>query len=123
MCRTVLAGLLLAAANNAALAQAQPASQVPAGSAVPVTVDNLNPAESDLVMGSTAASASTCTTASYTRSTHPFVRPNRDTLYSFANFDLDDGPVTITPPNADQRFMSLQVIDEYQYAPDSVPPR
>src|SRR3977135_2472438 len=28
------------------------------------------------------------------------VRPNRDTLYSYAVFDLDAGPVTITLPNA-----------------------
>jgi hypothetical protein len=40
----------------------------------------------------------------------PIVRPNRDTLYSFSNFDLDAGPVTITLPDARQRFMSLQVI-------------
>ena len=26
------------------------------------------------------------------------VRPNRDTLYSFAVFDLDAGPVTVTFP-------------------------
>ena len=47
----ICAAMLLAAAN-AALAQAQPAPQVPAGSAVPVTVDNFNRAESDLVMAS-----------------------------------------------------------------------
>jgi hypothetical protein len=47
----ICAALLLAAAN-ASLAQAQPAPQVPAGSAVPVTVDNFNRAESDLVMAS-----------------------------------------------------------------------
>jgi uncharacterized protein DUF1254/adenylate/guanylate cyclase family protein len=33
----------------------------------------------------------------------PIVRPNRDTLYSFSNFDLDAGPVTITLPDARQR--------------------
>jgi hypothetical protein len=38
------------------------------------------------------------------------VRPNRDTLYSFAVFDLDAGPVTITLPDAGKRFMSLMVI-------------
>jgi hypothetical protein len=47
----IFAGLLLAAAN-AALAQAQPAPQVPTDSPVLVTVDNLNRAESDLVMAS-----------------------------------------------------------------------
>jgi len=47
----ICAGLLLAAVNNAALAQAQTAPQALAGSAVPVTVDNFRRAESDLVMG------------------------------------------------------------------------
>lgn len=43
------------------------------------------------------------------------IRLNRDTLYSAAVFDLDAGPVTITLPDAGQRFMSLQVINEDQY--------
>jgi hypothetical protein len=33
-------------------------------------------------------------------------RANRDTLYSAAVFDLDAGPVTITLPDAGQRFMA-----------------
>ena len=37
------------------------------------------------------------------------IRLNRDTLYSAAVFDLDAGPVTITLPDAGQRFMSMQV--------------
>src|SRR5260370_5020440 len=45
----------------------------------------------------------------------PVVRPNRDTLYSMAVFDFDAGPVTITLPDAGNRFMSMQVIDEDQY--------
>jgi len=48
----------------------------------------------------------------------PIVRPNRDTLYSLAVFDLDPGPLTITLPDAGQRFMSLQVIDEDHYTPN-----
>lgn len=43
------------------------------------------------------------------------VRLNRDTLYSSGVFDLDAGPVTITLPDAGDRFMSMQVIDEDQY--------
>src|SRR5262245_17933566 len=43
------------------------------------------------------------------------VRPNRDTLYSEAVFDLDAGPVTITMPDAGKRFMSLLIIDEDHY--------
>ena len=45
------------------------------------------------------------------------IRMNRDTLYSSAVFDLDAGPVTITMPDADKRFMSLQVINEDHYVP------
>jgi hypothetical protein len=48
------------------------------------------------------------------------VRPNRDTLYSQAVFDLDAGPVTITLPDAGSRFMSLIVIDEDHYVPEVV---
>ncbi|MGH8606561.1 MAG: DUF1254 domain-containing protein [Gammaproteobacteria bacterium] len=48
---------------------------------------------------------------------HRVVRPNRDTLYSLAVFDLDAGPVTITMPDAGKRHMALQVIDEDQYVP------
>ncbi len=36
------------------------------------------------------------------------VRPNRDTLYSFAIVDLDAGPVTITLPDAGKRFMGCR---------------
>jgi hypothetical protein len=43
------------------------------------------------------------------------IRGNRDTLYSTRVFDLDAGPITITLPDAGQRFMSLQIITEDQY--------
>jgi hypothetical protein len=43
------------------------------------------------------------------------VRPNRDTLYSFAIFDLDAGPVTIKLPDGARRFMAMQVVNEDQY--------
>jgi hypothetical protein len=40
---------------------------------------------------------------------------NRDTLYSLAVFDLEEGPVTITMPDPGQRFMSLQIFDRYHF--------
>ena len=43
------------------------------------------------------------------------IRANRDTLYSAAVFDLDAGPVTVTLPDAGDRFMSMQVIDQDHY--------
>jgi hypothetical protein len=89
---------------------------------VPVTPDNFNRAELDLVMGPIVKDGG------FGKYVHhrelypvdaPIVRPNRDTLYSFSVFDLDAGPVTITTlPNAGQRFMSLQVIDGDQYTPE-----
>jgi hypothetical protein len=45
------------------------------------------------------------------------IRPNRDTLYSGAVFDLDAGPMTVVVPDAGTRFMSMQVINEDQYTP------
>jgi hypothetical protein len=45
------------------------------------------------------------------------VRPNRDTLYSEAVFDLDAAPVTIALPDAGERYMTMLVIDEDHCAP------
>ncbi|MBH3429696.1 DUF1254 domain-containing protein [Pseudomonas alkylphenolica] len=47
--------------------------------------------------------------------TQVVIRPNRDTLYSSAVFDLDAGPVTVTLPDAGQRYFSLMAINEDQY--------
>lgn len=52
----------------------------------------------------------------------PGVRPNRDTLYSQAVFDLDAGPVTITLPAARNRFMSMTLIDEDHFVPEVAGP-
>jgi hypothetical protein len=43
------------------------------------------------------------------------IRLNRDTLYSFGAFDLAAAPVTVTLPDAGNRFMSLQIISEDHY--------
>src|SRR5437667_12365875 len=45
------------------------------------------------------------------------VRPNRDTLYSFAIVDLDAGRVTITLPEAGKRYLGTQVVNQDQYPP------
>jgi hypothetical protein len=111
----ICGGVLLAMAGSVSLAQA------PTGDAIPVTPDNFNRAETDLVMGSVVKDGG------FGKYVHhrdlypvdaPIVRPNRDTLYSFSIFDLDAGPVTITLPNTGHRFMSLQVIDADQYTPE-----
>src|ERR1700712_1200836 len=48
------------------------------------------------------------------------VRLNLDALYSPAVFDLDAGPVTVTLPDAGERFMSWQVITEDHYVPQVI---
>lgn len=47
----------------------------------------------------------------------PVIRPNRDTLYSTALFDLDAGPVTIRLPDAGARYFSLMVLNQDHYIP------
>jgi hypothetical protein len=89
---------------------------------VPVTPDNFPRAESDLYFGNIVNDGGF---GQFTHRREPaaidnqtIIRLNRDTLYSAAVFDLDAGPVTITLPDAGQRFMSMQVIDEDQYTPE-----
>ena len=45
------------------------------------------------------------------------IRPNRDTLYLLAVFDVDAGPVTVTLPDPGKRYMVTQVANEDQYTP------
>ena len=45
------------------------------------------------------------------------MRPNRDTYYSEAIFDLDAGPVTVTLPDTGKRFISYIIINEDHYVP------
>ena len=91
-------------------------------SAVPVTADNFTRAESDSYFANVIKLAGGLGKFFHRREVEPVenqlvIRPNRDTLYSSAVFDLDAGPVTITLPDAGKRFMSLIVITEDQYTP------
>ncbi|WIE50980.1 DUF1254 domain-containing protein [Pseudomonas sp. GM17] len=86
-----------------------------------VGVDNFVRAESDLYMGKTVTSGGF---GQFVHNREPVpidaqdvVRMNRDTLYSSAVFDLDAGPVTITLPEAGERFMSMQMVNEDHYVP------
>jgi Protein of unknown function (DUF1254) len=111
--------VLLATIGYAAFAQAQSIPQAPAGNAVPVTADNFNRAKTDMYFGKRVKKGDRIGNLSHIRELYltdsPVVRPNRDTLYSGSVFDLDAGPVTVTLPDAGNRFMSMQVIDEDQY--------
>lgn len=92
------------------------------GEPVRVTVDNFNRAETDRYF------ALTVQRGGFGRFAHwrelvpvgaaTVVRPNRDTLYSTAVFDLDAGPVNVTLPDAGQRFMSLAIIDQDHHVTD-----
>jgi hypothetical protein len=88
---------------------------------VPVTVENFTRAETDLYLGNMVKEGSF---GKFLHRREPaaidkqtVIRLNRDTLYSAAVFDLDAGPVTITLPDAGQRFISMQVINQDHYVP------
>jgi hypothetical protein len=111
----ICAASLLAATGSVALAQ------LPSGAAAPVTVDNYNSAQTDVYFGQTVK-AGALGKFRHGRELAPIVnrgivRPNRDTLYSFAVFDFDAGPVTVTLPDAGKRFMVMQVVNDDQYTP------
>ncbi len=104
---------------NAVLAQS------PANAPVPVTVDTLPRAESDLYFGGLLKDSGAIGKFLHRREparidNQTVIRLNRDTVYSSAIFDLDAGPVTITLPDAGSRFMSMQVINEDHYVPEVV---
>jgi hypothetical protein len=90
--------------------------------AVPVTADNFTRAETDMYFRKFVKEGA------FGAFNHhrdlPLektgVRPNRDTLYSIAVFDLDAGPVTITLPDAGARFMTLMAIDQDHYVTEVV---
>jgi hypothetical protein len=112
---SVCVALSLAATGSVALAQQ------PSGTAVPVAIDNYIRAQSDVYFGQTVK-AGAFGKFRHGRELAPvvsrdIVRPNRDTLYSFAVFDFDAGTVTVTLPDAGNRFMVMQVVNEDQYTP------
>jgi hypothetical protein len=89
---------------------------------VPVTAENFVRAESDLYFASVVKDGG-FGKLHHIRELTPIddqvvIRQNRDTLYSAGVFDLDAGPVTITMPDAGERFMSMQVITEDHYSPE-----
>ena len=116
---TIATALSFAALGSLAGLQAR------AADAVPVTVDNFVRAETDLYFGSAIKDAGGIGKFLHRREPmqiehQAVVRANRDTLYSSAVFDLDAGPVTITLPDAGDRFMSLMIVNEDHYVPQVV---
>lgn len=88
----------------------------PAPGAVKVTTDNFIRAESDVYF-SRIVKDNGFGRFNPTRNLPDIhrqliIRLNRDTLYSAAVVDLDAGPVTLSVPDAGQRFLSVQIINE-----------
>jgi hypothetical protein len=93
---------------------------------IPVTVENFVRAETDLYFGNIVKNGG------FGKFTHhrqlapidkqSVIRMNRDTLYSAAVFDLNTGGVTIFLPDAGDRFISLQEINQDHYCYDVVYP-
>ncbi|WP_273961001.1 DUF1254 domain-containing protein [Enterobacter kobei] len=84
-----------------------------------VTAENFARAESDMYF-SNIVKNNGFSKYYHTREVTPIdqqniIRLNRDTLYSAAVFDLDAGSVTIELPESNNRFISMQIIDENQY--------
>jgi hypothetical protein len=101
------------------IAQASAVAQVLPSKLMPVTVDNFIRAESDMYF---SASAKQDGFGKFSHHREPMsidnqtvVRANRDTIYSSGVFDLDAGPITVTLPDAGERFMSMQAINEDHY--------
>ena len=103
--------LFLGAAVFGALAQS------PSSNAVQVTVDNFNRAETDMYFTLFVKRGAFGKFYHYRELPleNTGVRPNRDTLYSEAVFDLDAGQVKIVLPDAGKRFMSMMVVNEDHY--------
>jgi hypothetical protein len=107
------------AAMSFPLAGTAAAAQAPTSTTHPVTIENYNRAQTDVYFAGVAKSGGFGTFRHGRELAPPIqqgiVRPNRDTLYSFAVFDLDAGPVTITLPEGAKRFMAMQIVNEDQY--------
>lgn len=96
-------------------------AQAPAGP-VPVTVDNFRRAETDRYLAANARLIGALGKFQHSRApaaidNQTVIRMNRDTLYSFAVFDLAGGPVTLSLPDAGKRYMSMMVVDQDHYLP------
>ena len=104
-------------------ATAAPAEATPASTpgATIVTPDNFVRAESDTYMAKMAREAGGIGKLLHRREPasiddQTVIRLNRDTLYSSVVFDLDAGPVTVTLPDAGDRFQSLMFVNQDHYA-------
>jgi hypothetical protein len=107
------------AAMSFALAGTVASAQTSTSATRPVTIENYNRAQTDVYFAGVVKNGGFGKFRHGRELAPPvqqgIVRPNRDTLYSFAIFDLDAGPVTIKLPDGAKRFMAMQVVNEDQY--------
>ena len=94
-------------------------AQTPLIPTVSVTIDNYNRAQTDVNFAGVVKNGGFGKIRHGRELAPPaqqgIVRPNRDTLYSFAIVDLDAGAVSITLPDTGKRFMGMQVVNQDQY--------
>jgi hypothetical protein len=109
------------AAISLVMASSIASAQTTGSPTEPVTVENYNRAQTDVNFAGVVKNGGFGKFRHGRELAPPvqqgIVRPNRDTLYSFAVVDLDAGPVTITLPDAAKRFMGMQVVNQDQYTP------
>ncbi|HEV2573061.1 DUF1254 domain-containing protein [Methylocella sp. CPCC 101449] len=96
-------------------------AQAPSGK-TRVTVDNFVRAETDNYFAANAKTVGGLGKFQHSREPtaidkQTVIRMNRDTLYSFAVFDLAASPVTLTMPDTGKRYMSMMVVDQDHYLP------
>jgi hypothetical protein len=107
------------AAMSLAIASSVASAQTPAFQNQLVTVENYNRAQSDIYFAGLAKSGGFGNFRHGRELVPPtqrgIIRPNRDTFYSLAVFDLDAGLVAITLPDGAKRFMAMQILNEDQY--------
>lgn len=100
---------------------AGPATSVAVAGTVPVTPANFARAETEHYIANVVARGGMGRFAHVRELASPerplVIRPNRDTLYSTAVFDLDAGPAIIRLPDAGTRYMSLMVISADHFVP------
>jgi hypothetical protein len=109
----------IVATMSLAIASSLASAQTPASQIHRVTVENYSRAQSDVYFAGLVSSGGFGKFRHSRELVRPtqrgIIRPNRDTFYSLGVFDLDAGPVTITPPEGAKRFMAMQIVNEDQY--------
>src|SRR5207249_8269844 len=115
------AHMRILAVMSVVMASSVTSPQTPTSQAELVTVENYNRAQTDVYFAGVVKNGGFGKFRHGRELAPPvqqgIVRPNRDTLYSFAIVDLDAGRVTITLPEAGKRYMGMQVVNQDQYTP------